>query len=365
MDIYYKKIFISLSLIFFLFYSVYSFEINLTPGNQSTVNNLSLITISANPIISDNTSTLIGWGTSLVGYWNFDHRSGSTIYDLSPNSRSGSVLDGATIESSNTIRGEYLNVNNVGDREQMRVIHIAAYDLNRFSISAWNYLTAENLGTNEGHNMIFSKGHRNSEPYRSYGMGFDTDNNRYFCEAAIGGTRRQLYSSDTYSPNTGWRHIVCTYDRNYFRIYINGIEQNNASYTSTITNSLNTNNIRLGIHIEANDAIERSFIGYIDEVALFSGAITQNQILALYNSSYNLLEINVTSLTNETNYTYLLYSINSSGDFSGGEYWFFTNTSFISSPTSLVVITQENIFPIMSSISLIFTVFIIIVSLKN
>ena len=75
-------------------------------------------------------------------------------------------------------------------------------------------------------------------------------------------------------PGT-WYHVAATYDRTTMRIYINGNLVNSASYTAPI----NANNFDLFIG-ENPQQNNRNWSGDIDEITIWDGAITPQQVTA-------------------------------------------------------------------------------------
>lgn len=81
------------------------------------------------------------------------------------------------------------------------------------------------------------------------------------------------------SVNTGsWVHIACTYDKVQMKIYINGVQDNQANFTTNITSS--TRNLIIGGYFSTAFTL----IGKIaPNVAVFSNAATSGEVTELYN----------------------------------------------------------------------------------
>lgn len=77
-----------------------------------------------------------------------------------------------------------------------------------------------------------------------------------------------------------WTHYVITYDGSAVRAYKNGIEIGSAVLLATLRYSTVG-----GIRIGSDDDNSYPFSGTIDEVAIYSKALTQDRILAHYNAA--------------------------------------------------------------------------------
>lgn len=82
-----------------------------------------------------------------------------------------------------------------------------------------------------------------------------------------------------------WYLIVGTYDGNYLRLYANGEEIDNQSYSGTISNVNNP----FGIGQELTGCTGSYFNGTIDEVMIFNHSLSAEQIFALYQNRTDLI----------------------------------------------------------------------------
>jgi len=80
-----------------------------------------------------------------------------------------------------------------------------------------------------------------------------------------------------------WYHIAATYDGSYHRIYVDGTQQNSIS----LSKSLSTSSYPLFIGAQS-DGPDSYFKGGIDDVAIYSRALTLSEIQQLYNYSDGL-----------------------------------------------------------------------------
>jgi len=82
--------------------------------------------------------------------------------------------------------------------------------------------------------------------------------------------------SNSAIPFDEWTHITATYDGNFSKIYINGIEENKSTYTDPI--AINTRDLIIGNH----GTLARHFKGSIDEVRIYSRALASEEIRTHY-----------------------------------------------------------------------------------
>jgi len=78
-----------------------------------------------------------------------------------------------------------------------------------------------------------------------------------------------------------WVHVAATYDGSYVTIYINGIADISEPRTGPIHNGYNPSSTSSVLYISYID-YSRYFEGYIDEVKIYSCALTADEILEEY-----------------------------------------------------------------------------------
>jgi len=94
------------------------------------------------------------------------------------------------------------------------------------------------------------------------------------------GTVGPLYSTSTIGLNA-WYHVVMTYDSTSgLKVYVNNDSPTNTAAKGTLTTSV-TNSLGVGKYINANTNF---FDGLMDEIAIFSVALTADNVTYLYNS---------------------------------------------------------------------------------
>ncbi len=154
-------------------------------------------------------------------------------------------------------------------------------------------------------------------------------------ELSINGTSPMIlygYLDDTLIVNTSidenWHHVAFTYDGTTANLYVDGnLNDTNYTYSDPITT--NDNNLEIGSNLT----------GELDEIRLWSRALTWEEINASYNaSSINTYEHNFSGLA-VNNYSYYAYAIDAAGNHNSTETRYFNVT--VSTDTSISVTPES------------------------
>ncbi|HVM62953.1 MAG TPA: LamG domain-containing protein [Verrucomicrobiae bacterium] len=95
----------------------------------------------------------------------------------------------------------------------------------------------------------------------------------------VGGTQITLQTPDDVMTTGAWQHVAATYDGANMRIYINGTQQ--ASMAATGAIDAVTDSLVSGDNVvNPSDAWQ----GLIDEIQLFSRALSSNEVVAIFNA---------------------------------------------------------------------------------
>ncbi|MDD3732221.1 MAG: LamG domain-containing protein, partial [candidate division Zixibacteria bacterium] len=207
----------------------------------------------------------------LVGYWSFDERSGTTAADASGNSNDGTLVNsptwstgvkpfagGASGGSALSFDGtdDYISINN---NESLNITDSI------ISIEAWIKRTS--LGT--GYEGIVSK--NNTGGY-AVQLSWNSENHKVcFVEPNVNGICGNGLIDDF-----SWHHIVISIDGEYIMIYIDGALDKKADLPGSISG--NDSDVEIG-----RRAIGENFSGYIDEVRIYSRALSAEEVRYHYN----------------------------------------------------------------------------------
>jgi hypothetical protein len=97
---------------------------------------------------------------------------------------------------------------------------------------------------------------------------------RVFASLGVNGVQRTLSGATTLLSNT-WYHLVVTFDGATIKIYVNGVLDGSTAAPGSLTwPAASTMNI--GRYIDGS----RHFVGKLDEVAIYTTALTAAQVLA-------------------------------------------------------------------------------------
>lgn len=221
-----------------------------------------------------STSSLL---SSLVSYWKLDEASGDLTDSTGGNNGSPQpagvpVLYSQTgiVNTSVRMQADLVGSSRIdmGDPVNLRLTSAG-------SISCW--LNPESVATTAG---LVAK------------MNFGTDRNGYglftltsqpYFEIADATSFNSLALSDTTMINGSWYHIVITWDGSTIRGYVNGTVDSHTTVQSRNATSTGIN-FTLGRGFNGTDFVNYGLTGKLDEVGLWSRAITGAEVTTLYNS---------------------------------------------------------------------------------
>ncbi|GHW14102.1 concanavalin A-like lectin/glucanases superfamily protein [Vibrio cholerae] len=198
----------------------------------------------------------------------------------------GRAINGAT--TNNTAPALPVDLNNMGtcgygvfignQNQYVDIPHNQQLSFSeRLTVSAWVYPVSRPTG--DGLHTIVAKDD-------NYEFHLDSQGRVYWYWATSNNNANSLRTTQSIPLNT-WSHITIRYDRNLSdnqrqRIYINGV----AVASNNDSRALKTNTLNLEIGRDFN-FYSRSFNGRIDEVTIYGSALTDEQILSLYNQRHS------------------------------------------------------------------------------
>lgn len=198
----------------------------------------------------------------------------------------GLAINGAT--TNNTAPALPVDLNNMGtcgygvfignQNQYVDIPHNQQLSFSeRLTVSAWVYPVSRPTG--DGLHTIVAKDD-------NYEFHLDSQGRVYWYWATSNNNANSLRTTQSIPLNT-WSHITIRYDRNLSgnqrqRIYINGV----AVASNNDSRALRTNTLNLEIGRDFNFD-SRSFNGRIDEVTIYGSALTDEQILSLYNQRHS------------------------------------------------------------------------------
>lgn len=216
---------------------------------------------------------------SLIGYWSFDADSNTTSYDLTGYNKDGTYYNGGFINSTCDLGyGSCIQFDGIDDGIDMGNIN-GFGGLSKMSFSVWFKTNSSALNRailagkyNAGGSAVILRMHYNagSAGKLSYDIGTNS------------GYSPDIPSLNTVSDNK-WYHAVGVYNGTLLSLYLNGVLQNSAAHTGTITS--NSYHFCIGASCDLNGIVNNyGFDGSIDEVMIFNSALNSSQILDIYNN---------------------------------------------------------------------------------
>ncbi|HLX65066.1 MAG TPA: LamG domain-containing protein [Planctomycetota bacterium] len=196
--------------------------------------------------------------SSLVGYWSFNEVNGTSISDSSGNVNHGK-LNGGTWTS-----GKYGNALELDGRVNcVTVADAALLDLDsQLSISVW-IRASKDARPGAGSTILKKTDH--------YALTYVDDHTLRFAVGASGEIDVPIQSI------ADWSHVVGTYDGSIGRVYVNGVLAGEKSIQRKTAKQ--RGELCIGASVKgATDC----FHGVIDEVRLYSGALSGTEVDALY-----------------------------------------------------------------------------------
>ncbi|MCX6117436.1 MAG: LamG domain-containing protein, partial [Proteobacteria bacterium] len=216
-----------------------------------------------------------------VGYWRLGETSGTTAIDLGSGGNNGTYTNGPTlVQAGGLTSDEDKAVSFDGSSQYVSTGYTTALGTSNFTYSLWfKTSTAGTIGGLIGKRVGASGG------YRQFSLSMAGDS-----AANTSGTKLVFNDYDVTNSSLGittssyadgnWHHAVLVRNATNTSLYVDGVLQ--ASIASTIPNLTRTDPIFLGNSGDAGAASSSYFPGLLDEVAIFSSALSPAQIALLY-----------------------------------------------------------------------------------
>ncbi|MCX6746681.1 MAG: LamG domain-containing protein, partial [Candidatus Pacearchaeota archaeon] len=307
-----------------------------TPDNASSQTATSVyVNVSTND--ENEHSAFIDWNRSLVGWWSFESvNSSGTVFDNSTWGNNGNMTGFNFNTTVTGIRGKALEFDGIND--YVKVNYKDAYDFNNsFTIATWFKINPDAF---TGTHVLIGRA-----------------NNYYFLSAGSKGfylLLRDLYGTDTVIFNAAgasnnvdiqwaggsdnqWHSAVGVRDGSIFTLYVDGISRGTS--TSSIGDMVLVNeSLYLGTN---RGGAGDNFNGSIDEVMIFSRALTPEEINASYNAGTYKLYNNFTGLSTGQ-YNFTAYAIDAAGNVNSTEQRSVTITAETIKPNIAIVTPTNN-----------------------
>jgi hypothetical protein len=96
---------------------------------------------------------------------------------------------------------------------------------------------------------------------------------------SVNGTYRAVASSRLFTPGSNWVHVTLTYDQTTLRLYLDGADDAHADYPGSISYNMSNRDLHIGDW--GMSGYERRFHGAVDDVRVYSRALSASEVAAL------------------------------------------------------------------------------------
>lgn len=257
--------------------------------NGKSANNqvISLVTNKGEGLIGDVIIGQSGLVTNriekdLVGYWHFDEGTSAIAYDASGLNNHSSLIGSPTWwEASSCRGGRCLKFNTTSD--YVSVPHSSSLSnkvfgtATVFTLAAWVYPTSW-----VNYSTVMNKATGASWSNTTAGLWSISTGLRCIMGSNVSGNPAGSYIGPTYQPSlNNWHHVVCLADGVNLKIYVDGVYRGGAAI-SGLTYPRSENTAPLVFGRRSVGSIE-NFPGSIDEIRVYSRALSEEEILNIYN----------------------------------------------------------------------------------
>ncbi|MDE0469541.1 MAG: LamG domain-containing protein [Candidatus Poribacteria bacterium] len=198
---------------------------------------------------------------ALLAAWLFDENGGDTAEDASGNGHDGDIMGAKRVPGKT---GRALDFDGNGNIVEIR--HDDIFNLTEYTISAW-----VKTNPNGKWQTVLGKEPIAGRP-RNYGVFIAGDTKLLGVNYTTGANWKTAFST-TVAADGKWHHVAATYDGKVLRAYIDGEMEGETA--TDIPPDHNTEPIRIGRWGAPRGDY---WAGVLDDVAIFSQALTENEI---------------------------------------------------------------------------------------
>ncbi len=223
-------------------------------------------------VLSSNGPVSVGTTSGLVGYWNFDEGTGTTVYDISGTGNTATLNNGPVwLSPGANGSGSYLTFDGVND--YFSVPDNATVDLSTgATIAMWYKHNGSSL-------LTFGK--YGNSVNRSFVLENIGNGYFYFSVSGDGTAVASHRSNSSFVADTNWHHMATTYDGTTIKLYRDGVLVPSFLYGATpIPASIHNGTTPL----ENRYTTSNYSNGSMDSIRLYNRALTAAEILELYNN---------------------------------------------------------------------------------
>ncbi|MBU2637454.1 MAG: LamG domain-containing protein, partial [Nanoarchaeota archaeon] len=242
---------------------------------------------------SNNYSAFIDWNRSLVGWWRLENTNGTWFEDSSSWGNNGTCTNCPNLTTG--MRGKAYKFDGSNDYISINV-SAARSDI----ISVFTWIKPSTVST--GRQDIIKSGNSGTYATNNWILGLTTSSIRVYGDTTNIATGTGVINAEQ------WQHIGFVANGTYVKIYVNGEQKADSALT---INNGNTDGEGIGYGGAYTN-------GTIDEVMVFTRALSPEEINATYSAGIWKLYHNFTSLYSGT-YTYKAYVVDQAGNLNSTE----------------------------------------------
>ena len=248
--------------------------------------NTPLTSLEIQQLMNDQLNdTHVRWN-NLEGYWNMNEGAGTITNDISGNNNTGTLGNEAKwncddIGGNDDISCNEYSVSLDGSNDYIKVDYNQSLFPSQITLASWI-----NPSSTSMNDYIIS-----TKQQGGYSLGVNITTggsnhpNKLSARCQVNGVYYNIYGSSDIPTDT-WSHVALTYDGTKFKIYVNGVEENDLDVVGTLTPS-NVSSLFIGAESNGTSPSGGYFDGLIDDVAVFNTPLTSLEIQQLMNDQLN------------------------------------------------------------------------------
>jgi|GEM_PF-2613360 len=226
----------------------------------------------------------------LLGWWPFNGNANDESENENNGTVYGALLTEDRFENPNSAYSfDYTNWSWGSGGDEIYIPFSETFNSENISVSVWVEPTSVHY-PGQGLTIIDRWEYGYSTPHGEvWGLSLmpDTYQFRSWISSDIYGDGYEIVGPEI--PNHIWTHLVFTYDGEYIRQYVNGLLDTTTSTDNLILNIDGNSGISIGVSDQANGNWW-PYDGKIDDIGIWNRALTEEEIVAIYNSEENQVE---------------------------------------------------------------------------
>jgi hypothetical protein len=240
---------------------------------QLTVFAVVLVTALAGSVVN------AGLDEGLVGHWELDETSGTTVSDSSGNGHNGTLMGGLSFDSNSVegVIGKALHL--TGAKGASIHADSVSVPTSAFTISLWfNPDSDQDSSGNKWYLMFWGGDPDTSGNKPLYEFNEDKRGTIRLCIGIAGKEQYKLETKTNSWKAFTWYHLVATFDGADVKLYVNGALEDSANQPGTHYAS---SKVCFGSKYNG----ERPFKGRLDDIRIYSQSLSADEIGQLYRLS--------------------------------------------------------------------------------